>query len=75
MKEAGILEKITRSGFCYPALNQVAGRGRRRLAGCGVEADSPGAVSVNASFLSSRLKPINLVKKRKSIYRPFGCLV
>jgi site-specific recombinase XerC len=24
MEEAGILEKITRSGFCYPALNQVA---------------------------------------------------
>src|SRR5208282_3518577 len=23
MEEAGILEKITRSGFCYPALNQV----------------------------------------------------
>jgi hypothetical protein len=24
MEEAGILEKITRSGFCYPALNQVS---------------------------------------------------
>jgi hypothetical protein len=23
MEEAGILEKISRSGFCYPALNQV----------------------------------------------------
>src|SRR5208337_224263 len=23
MEETGILEKITRSGFCYPALNQV----------------------------------------------------
>ena len=26
MEEAGILEKITRSGFCYPALNQVENR-------------------------------------------------
>ena len=26
MEEAGILEKITRSGFCYPALNQVRTR-------------------------------------------------
>src|SRR5208282_581665 len=26
MEEAGILEKITCSGFCYPALNQVADR-------------------------------------------------
>ena len=26
MEEAGILEKITRSGFCYPALNQVQSR-------------------------------------------------
>ena len=24
MEEAGILEKISCSGFCYPALNQVA---------------------------------------------------
>jgi hypothetical protein len=30
---------------------------------------------VNASFLSSRLKLLNLVKKRKSIYPPFGCVV
>src|SRR5208283_4612884 len=28
MEEAGILEKITRSGFCYPALNQVENRSR-----------------------------------------------
>jgi hypothetical protein len=28
MEEAGILEKITRSGFCYPALNQVPFRAR-----------------------------------------------
>jgi len=29
MEEAGILEKITRSGFCYPALNQVHFRCRQ----------------------------------------------
>jgi aminopeptidase len=28
MEEAGILEKITRSGFCYPALNQVGNRSK-----------------------------------------------
>ena len=31
MEEAGILEKITRSGFCYPALNQVYFFLRRHL--------------------------------------------
>src|SRR5208283_4618268 len=30
MEEAGILEKITRSGFCYPALNQVQFRAHFR---------------------------------------------
>ena len=40
MEEAGILEKITRSGFCYPALNQVRNRSapsRPRSAGRQVE--------------------------------------
>ena len=33
MEEAGILEKITRSGFCYPALNQAILIGPSRAAG------------------------------------------
>ena len=42
MEEAGILEKITRSGFCYPALNQVGFLGAVSTAEVKGEGDAAG---------------------------------
>jgi hypothetical protein len=51
MEEAGILEKITRSGFCYPALNQV--EQVRKLAGWGLtQNDIASFVGCSQSLIS-----------------------
>src|SRR5208282_1646736 len=48
MEEAGILEKITRSGFCYPALNQVVVLGVKKSPFSGRMGAGPNPLSSQA---------------------------
>ena len=58
MEEAGILEKITRSGFCYPALNQVPDPASSRWAGRGEAAHRAACVEAINAFRKAHDLPL-----------------